>query len=106
MNLLMIQNNATNNNKHGMKSTSSDVLSMASSSSSSANELVDSQEEDEGVATDATAENGNSNKINTAKDIKSVAKRPQHRNIRINQEDGLAKGKAQQHRPIFRSATT
>ena len=91
MNLLMIQNNATHN-KHGMKSTSSDVLSMASTSSSS-NELVDDEEEDEGVATDATADNGNSNKINTAKDIKSVAKRPPHRNIRINQEDGLAKGK-------------
>ena len=101
MNLLMIQNNSVNNNKHGMKNTSSDVLSMASSSSSSgsssAHEMVDDEEEDEGVATDATADNGNSNnKINTAKkDIKSAAKSRSapHRNIRINQEDGLAKGK-------------
>ena len=82
-----------------MKNTSSDVLSMASSSSSSsssANEMVDDEEEDEGVATDATADNGNSNNITTAKkDIKSAAKSRSapHRNIRINQEDGLAKGK-------------
>ena len=99
MNLLMIQNNSVNNNKHGMKNTSSDVLSMASSSSSSsssANEMVDDEEEDEGVATDATADNGNSNNISTAKkDIKSATKSRSapHRNIRINQEDGLAKGK-------------
>ena len=105
MNLLMIQNNSVNNNKHGMKNTSSDVLSMASSSSSSgsssAHEMVDDEEEDEGVATDATADNGNSNnKINTAKkDIKSAAKSRSapHRNIRINQEDGLAKGKKKQY---------
>lgn len=82
-----------------MKNTSSDVLSMASSSSSSsssANEMVDDEEEDEGVATDATADNGNSNNISTAKkDIKSATKSRSapHRNIRINQEDGLAKGK-------------
>ena len=78
-----------------MKSTSSDVLSMASTTSSS-NE-VDEEEEDEGVATDATGEgvatSGSGNGKTAKKDIKSVAKRPQHRNIRINQEDGLTKGK-------------
>lgn len=92
MNLLMIQNS------HGMKTTSSDVLSVRSSSSgettttsspSSASSDVneDDDEEDEGVATDAT----DKEVVNKTNNIKN---RPPRSNRKQKEADGLAQGNA------------
>jgi hypothetical protein len=84
MNLLMIQTT----NQHGMKTTSSDVLSVESTSTRGEDE---DDEEDEGVATDATTDG-------KSKDIKTSKKqaRPRsysNRGSTINKDDGLSQGK-------------
>merc|ERR1712223_1021829 len=83
-------NNNTSNvgsgNKCTMKTTSSDVLSLASSSSSNPRSDID---EDEGVATDATNDGNTGSKT---KDIKANAgkrSKLQNNRTRINKEDGL-----------------
>ena len=86
-------NNNTSNvgsgNKCTMKTTSSDVLSLASSSSSNPRSDID---EDEGVATDATTDGNTGSKT---KDIKANAgkrSKLQNNRTRINKEDGLTQG--------------
>ena len=85
MNLLMIQNN----NKHGMKTTSSDVLSMASSSRSE-------DEEDEGVATDATTDKDITKATSKAKTMVTVtngdAGTGKRSRRKTSDQDGLAQG--------------